>query len=147
MRLEYLCDMQPAFNESPVQTRPFGGEEGTLFALGSGTVTGERLRGMARCVNHAHRRNDGVMLPNINGIITTDDNAAIVFHMHGLTPWLQTPHGPKGDQVSWIGFETDAEQYCWLNNVRCVLEGAVQLVPRRGASGPTRVYICVNEMV
>jgi Protein of unknown function (DUF3237) len=147
MRLDYLCDIQFAFNEMLAQTHPYGGEEGSIFVLGSGIVAGERLRGRARCGNHAHRRNDGAMMPEITGAITTDDNATILFSMHGLTTWIPTSQGPKGNQVSWISFETDAEQYRWLNDARCVMEGAVQLHPERGASGPTRIYICINEMV
>ncbi len=147
MRLDYLCDMQLTLNESQAMVKPYGGEEGSIFVLGGGLIAGERLRGTIRCANHAHRRNDGAMLPDLHGVITTENNATILFHMQGLTTWLQTPNGPKGDQVSWITFKTDAEEYRWLNNARCVVEGAVQLLPGRGAAGPTRVYICVNEMV
>ncbi len=146
MRLDYLCDMQLTLNESPGQARPTG-EEGSLFALGGGTVAGERLRGVARGANHAHRRSDGAMQPDVHGVITTDDNATILFHFQGLTPWLPTPDGPRGDQISWISFETDAAPYRWLNDLRCVLEGVVHLQPGQGASGAVRVYICVNEMV
>ena len=146
MRLDYLCDMQLTLNESLGQARSTGGEEGSLFALGGGTVAGERLRGRARCANSAHRRSDGAMQPDVHGVITTDDNATILFHLQGLTPWLPTPDGPRGDQISWISFETDAAPYRWLNDLRCVLEGVVHLQPQ-GASGGVRVYICVNEMV
>ena len=104
MRLDYLCDMQLTFNESLATTKPHGGEEGSLFVLGDGQVAGERLRGSVRCVNHAHQRNDGAMLPDIHGVITTDDNTTILFRMQGLTPWLPTPQGPKGDQISWVTF-------------------------------------------
>ena len=146
MRLDYLCDMQLTLNESPGQARPTGGEEGSLFALGGGTVAGERLRGRVRCANSAHRRSDGAMQPDVHGVITTDDNDTVLFHFQGLTPWLPTADGPKGDQISWISFETDAAPYRWLNDLRCVLEGVVHLQPQ-GASGGVRVYICVNEMV
>ena len=76
MRLDYLCDMQLTLNESSGQARPTG-EEGSLFALGGGTVAGERLRGRLRCANSAHRRSDGAMQPDVHGVITTDDNATI----------------------------------------------------------------------
>ena len=147
MRLEYLCDMQLTLNESQAMTQPHDGEAGALFALGGGTIAGERLRGVVRCANHARRRGDGAMQPDVHGAITTDDNATILFHMQGLTPWLPTPEGPKGDQISWISFETDGEAYRWLNDLRCVLEGVVHLRPGVVASGTVRVYTCVNEMV
>jgi hypothetical protein len=147
MRLDYLCDLQITLNESQAMVKPYGGEEGSLFVLGSGIIDGKRLRGTVRCVNHARRRSDGTMLPDLHGVITTNDDIIILFHMQGLTSWLPSPEGPKGNLVSWITFETDAEEYRWLNNAPCVLEGAVQLLPGRGATGPTRVYICVNEMI
>lgn len=147
MRLDYLCDLQITLNESQAMVKPYGGEEGSLFALGSGIVEGKRLRGTVRCVNHARRRSDGVMLPDLHGVITTGETVAILFHIQGLTPWLQTPDGTKGNIVSWISFETDAKEYHWLNNAPCILEGAVQLLPGRGATGPTRVYVCINEMI
>jgi hypothetical protein len=147
MRLEHLCDTEISLDESQAMARPIGGEEGSVFVLGSGTLAGERLHGTARCVNHAHRRNDGVMLPQLSGVIKTDDNASIQFRMHGLTTWRPTTQGPKGDQISWIGLETDAEGYRWLNNARCVVEGTVQIIPGRGATGPCRVYLYVNEML
>ncbi len=147
MRLEYLCDMRITLNESQAQARPTGGEEGSLFALGGGSVAGERLRGSIRCANHARRRSDGAMQPDVVGVITTDDHASILFHMRGLTSWLPMPEGPKGDQISWISFETDAEHYRWLNDLRCVLEGVVHIQPGVGASGSVRVYSCVNEMI
>ncbi|HEY7340251.1 MAG TPA: DUF3237 family protein [Ktedonobacterales bacterium] len=147
MRLDYLCDMQITLNEGQAPVKPYGGEEGPLFVLGSGIIEGKRLRGTVRCVNHARRRSDGVMLPDLHGVITTDNDAAILFHMQGLTSWLQAPGGLKGNLLSWITFETDVEEYRWLNNTPCVVEGAIQLHPDRGATGPTRIYICVNEMI
>lgn len=147
MRLDHLCDLEITVNESQALVKPFGGEEGSLFVLGGGTVTGERLRGRIRCANQARRRNDGAMLPDVSGVITTDDDAAIVFHMQGLTTWQPTAEGPKGDQISWIRFETDSAAYHWLNDARCVLEGTVQLIAGRGATGPCRVYMCTNEML
>ena len=147
MRLDYLCDMQLTLNESQAQARPTGGEEGGLFALGGGSVAGERLRGVVRCANHARRRGDGAMQPDVYGVITTDDNATVLFHVQGITPWLPSPEGPKGDQISWISFETDAAPYRWLNDLRCVLEGVVHIQPGVGASGSVRIYACINEMV
>ena len=147
MRLDYLCDMRITLDESQAQARRGGGEEGSLFALGGGSVAGERLRGSIRCANHARRRSDGAMQPDVAGVITTDDHAAILFHMRGLTLWQPTPEGPKGDQISWISFETDDEHYRWLNDLRCVLEGVVRIQPGVGASGTVRVYSCVNEMI
>ncbi|HEY1389430.1 MAG TPA: hypothetical protein VGF38_12875 [Ktedonobacterales bacterium] len=111
MRLDYLCDMQISLNESQALAKPYGNGEGSLFVLGSGIIEGKRLHGTVRCVNHARRRSDGVMLPDLHGVITTNDGVAILFHLRGLTTWMQAPDGPKGNLVSWLTFETDAEEY------------------------------------
>jgi hypothetical protein len=148
MRLEHLCDMQLSFNEHQAMVRPYGGEEGSVFVAGTGTVSGDRLRGTLYGVNHAHRRSDGVMLPDIHGVITAENNAAILFHLHGLTTaWQPIAEGLRGNMISWISFETEAEQYRWLNHAQCILESSANVIPGRGAFGPWRVYLCINEML
>jgi hypothetical protein len=85
MRLEHLCDMEFVHQEAPglgekfLLIRPYGGEEGSGYGEGDGTVTGPQFQGRLRWVNHPHRRSDGAMLPNAHGVIRTDDDATIMF--------------------------------------------------------------------
>ena len=91
MRLEHLCDIELCYQSLPFGTkkfvlvRPYGGEEGSGYGEGDGTVSGERLRGQVRWVNHPHRRSDGVMLPHAHGLVATDDGALVMFTLQGRT--------------------------------------------------------------
>ena len=144
MRLEYLADMELVYREAPaiggkfVVVKPYGGEEGTGYGEGDGTITGERLRGSVRWVNHPHRRSDGVMLPNAHGLIRTEDGASIMFALHGRTVFRDD----KGGQLLTATFEAEDERYQWLNNAFCVVEGVIA-----GYSMQARVYACINELM
>ncbi len=151
MRLTHLCDMELAHEGAAFLVRPFGGEEGTVVGQGGGTVTGERLRGTARWFNHAHRRSDGTMLPDMQGVIVTEEGAVIAFSMQGRTVWLPSTEGIVGSQMLHVSFETQDERHRWLNNVLCVSEAIVSL-PGPQDTGPrhlrgARVYICENELL
>ena len=51
MQLEYMCDMELIYREEPLYAnkfllvRPYGGEEGTGYGEGDGTVTGPQIQG------------------------------------------------------------------------------------------------------
>lgn len=151
MRLTHLCDMRLAFEDDPILVRPYGGEDGSSFGQGGGTVTGERLGGTARWVNVPQRRGDGAMLPNIRGVITTPDGANVLFTMRGRTVWRATAEGVVGNQLLSVLFETEDEGHRWLNDAVCVLEGAVAPPmpgrPRPQAPRGMRVYVCENDLM
>lgn len=142
MRLEYLCDLEMAYRaELPfVLAQPFGSREGSAYGEGDGTVTGEKLQGQVRWVNHPHARSDGTYLPDLHGVLSTADNAHILVTLQGRTVF-----GPDevGEQLLQVTFQTDAERYRWLNTTFCVYEGVI------GSEGRFhgRVYSCVNELV
>ncbi|MFI5274389.1 MAG: DUF3237 family protein [Ktedonobacterales bacterium] len=151
MRLTHVCDMELVHEGVAVLVRPYGGEEGMVFGQGGGTVTGERLSGTARWANHAHRRSDGSMLPDVQGVIMTGDGAVVSFSMQGRTVWVNSAERVVGSQVLQVIFETEDERHRWLNNSVCVLEGLVS-VPDRPGTGPrqlglARVYACENELL
>lgn len=108
-----------------------------------------------RWVNHAHRRSDGAMLPDIWGMITTEEGAHIAFTMQGRTVWAHTPRGVVGNQLLRVLFETADERHRWLNDTVCVLEGRV--IPpaaepggagsRPDQAGRSRVYVCLNDLM
>ncbi|MEO7000329.1 MAG: DUF3237 family protein [Ktedonobacterales bacterium] len=154
MRLVHLCDMTMGYEGAPVMVRPYGNEEGTGFGVGAGVASGERLHGTVRWFNYPHRRSDGVMLPNISGMVTTDDGAIILFTMQGRT--LFTPSGDgsagsraRGSQMFAVFFEAEDQRFRWLNTAVCVMEGVVSAVGGGPPSQnePGRVYICENELL
>ena len=145
MRLEHVCDMELAYQETPilgqmfVMVRPYGGEEGTAYGEGDGTATGPKLSGKLRWVNHPHRRSDEVMLPNLHGVIVTEDGAVVMFSLQGRTYF----EGVTGKQLLLVTFEAEDKRYTWLNTALCVLEG---LIDGERLSMTARVYACIHEL-
>jgi hypothetical protein len=140
MRLEQLCDMDLAYTTEFFLVQPYGGEEGSAYGEGDGTVTGDILKGTARWSNHPHRRSDGSMLPKTRGVIVTPDGAHVIFDLEGRTIWSED--GKTGGQNLIITFEAEDERYEWLNNVLCVGEGVVDAEKMRASIAVSR---CVNE--
>ena len=145
MQLEHICDMELVYREVPLYNgkfllvRPYNGQEGTGYGEGDGNVTGPRLQGMLRWVNHPHRRNDGTMLPDAHGVIVTHDNAIILFTLQGRTVFEQE----QGKQLLSVIFEAEAEPYCWLNETFCILEG---LIDANRLQMQARVYACRSDL-
>ena len=85
MRLEPLCTFDWTY-EADVRVdapgyqlaSPYGSDEGPAYGEGRGTATG-RIAGSVVWSNYPRRRSDGRMLPNVRGLITTEDGAAIFF--------------------------------------------------------------------
>lgn len=146
MLLEFICDMELAYREEPLTgakfqlVRPYGNEEGTGYGEGDGTVEGPRIQGILRWVNHPHRRSDGIMLPDTHGIISTNDDAVIMFTLQGRTFFEQG----LGKQLLSVIFEAEAEHYRWLNTALCVLEG---LIDSERLTMRARVYACRSDLV
>jgi len=148
MHLTYLCDAEMAFESAPILVRPYGGEEGTSFGQGGGTFSGESLRGAVRWVNLPHRRSDGNMLPDIRGVLTTEDGATITFSMQGRTVFTNGPQGLTGSQILQVLFEAQEERYRWLNGAVCVSEARVDMQAGRPVIvGPVRIYTCENDLL
>ena len=145
MQLEYICDMELIYREEAlysdkfVLVRPYEGEEGSGYGEGDGSVTGERIQGSMRWVNHPHRRSDGTMIPEAHGVIVTQDKAIILFTLQGRTVFEQE----QGKQLLSVIFEAEAEAYRWLNGTFCVLEGLIDAEKLRMRA---RVYACRSDM-
>jgi hypothetical protein len=146
MQLEYICDMELVYREEPTYggkfllVRPYGGEEGTGYGEGDGTVSGPKLQGSLRWVNHPHRRSDGSMLPDAHGVIMTDDAAAVLFSLQGRTVFEHD----QGKQLLSVIFEAEAQAYRWLNTTFCILEG---LIDGERLRMRARVYACRSDLV
>jgi hypothetical protein len=145
MRLEHICDIELIYREEAVYdasfvlVRPYGGQEGTGYGEGDATVTGPRLQGSARWVNHPHRRSDGIMMPDTHGLVATIDGAKVLFSFHGRTVF----EAGLGKQILHVTFEAEDERYLWLNTSVCVLEG---LIDSQTGLMKARIYECLNEL-
>lgn len=84
------------------------------------------------------------MLPDVHGLIQTEDGAAVLFSLDGRTVWVDTPAGRQGRQLLRALFESEDERYQWLNNSFCVLEGKISPETLRMEA---RIYSCVSELI
>jgi hypothetical protein len=125
MRLNKLCSMDLTYTDGFTLIRPYGGESGLGWGVGTGTVDGDRLRGTARWSNHPARRGDGAMLPAARGVIETEDGAKVTFDLTGRTVFVDRDGVSMGRQLLLCLFESQDEAYLWLNNSVCVVEGAI----------------------
>jgi hypothetical protein len=146
VRLEPVCTFEWAYEAEGrvsggyVVLRPFGGDDGAGYGEGRGTVAGERLAGTCVWSNHPQRRGDGRMLPDVHGLIVTDDGAEVLFRLNGVTVF--DTEGRGGQNL--VGtFTAEDERYAWLNDLVCVAEGVI--VPAKNTID-IRVYAAVNEL-
>jgi hypothetical protein len=115
----------------------YDSEEGIGYGEGRGTATG-RIEGTVVWSNYPRRRSDGRMLPNVRGLVTTDDGAAILFELRGRTIFEGDAPG-RQNLVGW--FESDHTSYRWLNDVVCIAEGTIS------AEGmEIRIYAGIHEL-
>jgi hypothetical protein len=149
MKLEHLCDLELEYRREPLYAdilklvAPYDTLEGSLYGEGDATFRGPRLSGTARWANHAHRRSDGVNLPDTHGVIRTEDGAFVLFTFQGRTlPTLDD----KRRQLLTVCFEAEDERYRWLNDSVCVLEGVISSAITGSGKMRARVYSCIHEL-
>ncbi len=129
MRLELISTFDWSYDED-VRLKapgydlviPFGTAEGQAYGEGRGTATG-RVTGTVVWSNYPHRRSDERMLPDVRGLIRTDDGASILFELRGRTVFGDDGLG-RQNLVGW--FEAEDERYRWLNDVVCIAEGVIE---------------------
>lgn len=100
---------------------PYGCDEGIGYGEGRGSATG-KIEGGVVWSNSPRRRSDGRMLPNVRGLITTHDGAAIMFELRGRTVFGDDGLG-RQNLVGW--FESEHDSYLWLNDVVCIADGTI----------------------
>jgi hypothetical protein len=109
------------------------GSEGHYFFVADGEVSG-RISGRMQGANHPRSRVDRNALPNVQGAITTEDGATIIFDWRGFA----RPSPPSPRQIVVAGTHVCGdERYSWLNNAICVGTGEIR--PRDDSGGPRDV--------
>lgn len=144
VRLEPLSIFQWSYDEGARVEAPgyaivsaYDSEEGIGYGEGRGTATG-KIAGTVVWSNYPRRRTDGRMLPNVRGLVRTDDGASILFELRGRTIFEGDEPG-RQNLVGW--FESADESYRWLNDVVCIAEGTI------GAAGmEIHIYAGIHEM-
>lgn len=114
MRLEPLYRIRFAYPEHYLSRGP--DTLGLFFAEGrcEGQVNG-RFRGL----NYARLRSDDVYLPDFHGVIETDDDALLAFHLRGLA--RKSAYGRE--VTGTIVHTTGSQRYASLNDAVCVFAG------------------------
>ena len=108
------------------------GSEGHYFFVAEGRAEGT-VAGRLRAVNHPRSRVDGCALPNIQGVIETDDGATVLFDLTGFA----RPYPDGRRQIGVHGHPTSEDpRYSRLNDVVSVATGEIR--PKEGG-GPRDV--------
>jgi hypothetical protein len=80
------------------------------------------------------------MLPNVRGLIITQDGASILFEFRGRTIFEGDEPG-RQNLVGW--FESDHKSYRWLNDLVCIAEG---LISATAGGMVINLYAGIHEM-
>ena len=152
MRLDHLFDGELSFDdETEVAIAASGDSDWLAYVRGTGHVRGEGVSGRLRWSNHPRRREDGVWLPRIGGVIETDDGASILFRLDGYNVSLTEPFEYVHRSVAAaMSFAAADERYRWLNTVLGVVEGDVRVEDAGDAAHEVwriRAYRCIPELV
>jgi hypothetical protein len=113
--------------------------ESQHFFLAEGNCKG-RISGSFQAANHPLQRHDGTFIPDIQGVIETEDGAVIYFDHHGYGRTY--PEGRR--QIIASGTHlSDADQYAWLNDTVAVGVGEVRVKE----SGGVEIVIDWSEVL
>ena len=124
MRIEELAELTLRYDgDDPVIVRPYGENERQAFGSGTGLATG-RLTGEVRWSNFPRRREDGVFLPDIRGVIATDDGP-VLFELHGIS--LPPDERERRHLLGTVRFCTGVDAHRWLNDAVAVHEGSLDV--------------------
>lgn len=121
-----------------------GGHESIAWALREGRIEGARLRGTYKACNHPYRRADNVNVPDVHGMITTEDRALVYYELHAYG--LLDPGKDTRRVVGSITFRTGAPAYAWLNSCFATVEGAYERDAQGALVGTFHAYECVTEV-
>jgi len=77
------------------------------------------------------------------GVISTADGAKVLVCFTGRTVFVPRGNEMVGRPLLMALFESDDEQYAWLNSEVCIAEGIhdPQSPPSR-----TEIYLCTNDL-
>ena len=128
MRLEPLYRLTFSYPEAYQTSRD-------RLLLAEGGCNG-RVAGRFRGANRATLRADGAWLPDLEGVIETEDGATILLR---LTGYGRPDAEPEGRVVAALTHTTDDARYAWLNETVCAVAGEVR--------GGRQIVLDVAELI
>lgn len=139
MRLEPFGKMTMHYVNASWQW-PYAGNEALGYGDGDGQLTGE-INGTISWANYPRRREDGVWMPNVRGVIKTADGAEILMSVHGQSVAERAP-GRRRAILARVELATDAPAYRWLNTCFLVGEGEID---EEVDDAWIMAYVCVSD--
>lgn len=150
LRLEHLFDGELDYADRGTWIQPYRDDEWVGWAEGTGSISGTRLSGELRWLNHPRERPDVTWLPDHHVLIRTGDGETVFMRMVGLNLWEQRGDEYGGEVVMWATFASDAGPYRWLNRTLGVVEALASAPSDVDDPQPEhwqlRGYTCVNEL-
>ncbi len=123
MRLEPLYRLRFTYPEEWGGTvGSAAGSDEQYFFIAEGRAQGT-ITGRFRAANHPQRRADGTFVPDLQGVIETDDGATVFVELRGYG--RAYPPGRR-QIVCSLTHLSDAEEYRRLNDVVCIGAGEVR---------------------
>lgn len=139
MRLEAMYRLTFRYTEGWGVRLDDASPAGAFFFIAEGSCTG-RITGRFRAANHPLRRADGTFVPDLHGVIESDDGATLVLDMRGYG--RAYPVGARQVVVA-VTHLSDDPRYVHLNDALAVGCGEV----RRLSDEETELVIDVRELV
>jgi hypothetical protein len=112
-----------------------------LYGGGDGRVEGERITGTVEWLNAPTFRKDGVLVPNVRGLIRTEDGARVRYETQGYS--YPVPDRPPNLRsiVASVRFYSKAKNYQWVNTLVGMEEGIIDVATGRIK---TKMHQCEN---
>jgi hypothetical protein len=127
----------------PYQRSDGSSEQSFGYGTGEGTVTGDVVQGTLAWVNTPARREDGVWMPNLRGLIKASDGGELLLSFTGLS--IDGEHSERRRSiVGQVGLITEHEPLRWLSTSFLVGEGEINA---RLLQWWIDAYVCVNDTV
>lgn len=140
MRLEPLYRLTFRYTEEwEVSMGDGHSPAGAFFFIAEGRCSGI-VSGRFRAANHPLRRLDGTFVPDLQGVIETDDGATIILDMHGYG--RAYPVGARQVVVA-VTHLSDDPGYARMND--CLSVGCGEV--RRLSEDETELVIDVSELI
>jgi hypothetical protein len=150
VQLEHLFDGELVYSDRGRWVQPYREDEWLGWAEGTGTLSGPRLSGRIRWLNHPRQRPDQTWLPDYHCVIETEDGDDVFARLRGLNLFEEAEGEYHGTIVMSAEFAADSDRYRWLNRtfgvVEAVASAPLDLDDPRTERWQLRAYGCKPEL-
>jgi len=130
-RLKHLFDMELRYTEKFSDGILTENRMGEYIGSGQGSVSGPRIQGQILRWDLYEDVTEVVCRSNLDGRIATNDGAQIKFNTMGFLMIPDKSYSDRWISTAGVQFETDDEQYVWLNGLLGIWEGTFNMATYR----------------